>query len=342
MIHKDALLLDLQNGIPLQEHPFQLLGQKYGISAQQVIDYIHECQEAGIVRRIGAVLNAMQFGYQSALCGIAVPSEQLNTIADILKPHAGITHSYARCANPNGSLEPICEDGINQVPNLWFTLSVPKQEFSTEINKLSAQIPYPIRVAHATERFKVQVVLDPKALYKDQKELASEIGEVPFIGTEIIETNASQKALIKRLQGPFPLIDNPWKQIASELGNFTESEILQHINEWKSKGALRRIGILARHQKMGFQANAMCVWNVSESQISTIGKKLATRKEITHCYRRNPFAGFNYNLYAMIHARDMDTLKSLSEELSSSISTPLGHLFVSAQEFKKTSLVVFA
>lgn len=335
----DALLYALQKGLPLVEEPFQAIGASLGMSTDEVFSQIEAFQKDGIIRRVGAVFNAIQFGYKSALCGIAVPEPELEKIALLFANHAGVTHNYARSANPNGSLEPLCEDGIHNIPNLWFTLSVPQWDFDSEMEKLQVQIPYPIRIAPATERFKVQVVLDPAALKTSSISLSTP-DEIPLVGTEIMETSAPDREFIRRMQTEFPLVDKPYHALANAVG-MPPQEALAKLQHWKNTGALRRVALLARHQKMGYHANAMCVWQAPEDQIKALGQRLASRREITHCYRREPFAGFPYNLFAMIHAGDTKSLQILAQEISDLIQVPLGHLFVSAREFKKTSLTVF-
>lgn len=334
----DQLLFELQAGIPLATHPYAVLGANHQVPASTILQQISHFKELGIVRRMGGVFNAIQFGYRSALCGIAVPAAELPQVAQVFANHAGVTHNYARSARPDGSLEPLVLDGVNAIPNLWFTLSVPEWEFQQELDKFQAQIPYPIRVAPATERFKVQVVLNPADLAR--QDANNTLDDLPFVGTETIATNPQERELIRLLQVDFPLVEEPWQVLAQKTG-LSEEQVIVNLQRWKKLGGLRRVGLLARHQKMGFKANAMCVWNAPENQVKELGLRLAARKEITHCYRREPFAGFAYNLFAMVHAADMDTLKGIAHNLSETIDLPLGQLFVSAQEFKKTSLVVF-
>jgi len=335
----DALLYALQKGLPLVEEPFQVIGAGLGLTSSEVFSQIETFQKDGIIRRVGAVFNATQFGYKSALCGIAVPEPELEKIARLFANHSGVTHNYARSARPNGSLEPLCEDGTNKIPNLWFTLSVPQWDFDAEIKKLQEQIAYPIRIAPATERFKVQVVLDPAALKTSSISLST-ADEIPLVGTEVMETSAQDREFIRRMQVDFPLVEKPYHSLAHAVG-MAPQEALAKLQHWKNTGALRRVALLARHQKMGYHANAMCVWKAPEDQIKDLGQRLAARREITHCYRREPFAGFPYNLFAMIHAGDTEALQTLAQEISNLIQVPLGHLFVSAHEFKKTSLTVF-
>jgi len=333
------ILHGLQAGIPLCSRPFAALGQRWGLAESEVIDRIELFRQQGIVRRVGGVFNAVQFGYQSALCGIAIPANQIDSVVATLVPHPGITHCYTRSARSDGSVEPICIQEKIPVPNLWFTLSVPSSEFAKQVEQLQANIPYPIRVAPATHRFKVQVVLDPSALGNPEKSGIPE--EIPLQGTEIVTPNSWEKCLLRFVQKEIPLVPEPWQAIATTIGA-SEELVLRTLGNWQQIGALRRIALLARHQKMGFQSNAMCTWDIPKERVETSGLLLAGRREITHCYERSTFPGFPYNVFAMIHSDTESSIRNLAHHLSELIAQPLGLLFVSVQEYKKTSLVLFS
>ena len=335
----DRLLYLLQAGIPLSERPFADLGAPLDLTSEQVLQQVEAFRAQGLVRRIGGVFNAVQFDYQSALCGIAASLDRLEDVVATLKPQPGITHCYSRSARLDGSVEPVCEDGFHPIPNLWFTLSVPREDFDATLASLQAHIPFPIRVAPATRRFKVQVVLDPAKLREPTAQSTPD--EIPFAGTEIVKPSEAEKRLIRALQEDIPMVEQPWNAIAASVGMET-STVLSTLQRWKACGALRRVALLARHQKMGFSANAMCTWLVPEDQVETIGLKLAGRSEVTHCYRREPFDGFRYNLFAMIHSDTEAHVRALAQELSAYAGVMLGILFMSAQEYKKTSLKLFA
>jgi DNA-binding Lrp family transcriptional regulator len=328
-----ALILSLQRGIPLDCEPYATVGRPFGLSSAEVLEKIATFREQGYIRRIGAVFNVSQLGYRSALCGITVPIEVIDSVVARLLPYPGITHCYLRDpGSPQASL-----------PNLWFTLSTLGERFDETLLELQHQIQFPIRVAPATRKFKVQVVLDPAQLSVAQAIPKSEEpdSELPWMGTEFVCTNEQERRLIVLLHQDFPADPHPYSLIAAKTG-YSEAELLKILENWKSLGALRRIAMLARHQKLGFNANAMCTWQVSADRIIEAGTRLASRKEITHCYERPPFEGFPYNLFAMIHADTEPHVRALAQDLSEYIGEPLGRLFLSVKEYKKTSLVPFS
>lgn len=334
------LLLRLQQGLPLVWEPYQEIAREFGVSESFILERIKQFRADGKVRRIGAVFNVFQLGYRSALCGIAAPAAELFSLAQILQPHPGITHCYSRSARPDRNVEPLLGEGGVLVPNLWFTLSALGQAFEHELAKLQSKIGYPIRVAPATRKFKVQVILDPDQAKSTSHQLTQD-SEIPSMGTELVETTSEERCLIVLLHQDLPDVATPFATIAQN-GGFTKEDFLSRLNHWKKSGALRRIAVLARHQKLGFTANAMCTWQVPVHQIQSAGQSLSSHREVTHCYERDTFPGFPYNLFAMVHAGSEPALAALVQELCSEIGIQAGIVFHSVEEFKKSSLIPFA
>jgi hypothetical protein len=59
-----------------------------------------------------------------------------------------------------------------------------------------------------------------------------------------------------------------------------------------------------RHDKLGYKANAMAVWDVPDKMIDAVAGTLARHPSVTLCYRRprhRPI--WPYNLFCMVHAK---------------------------------------
>jgi DNA-binding Lrp family transcriptional regulator len=69
-------------------------------------------------------------------------------------------------------------------------------------------------------------------------------------------------------------------------------------------GRIRRIGAVVRHRRLGYEANAMVVWDVPDERVAALGHELARDPAVTLCYRRARSAPeWPYNLYCMVHGR---------------------------------------
>jgi DNA-binding Lrp family transcriptional regulator len=95
------------------------------------------------------------------------------------------------------------------------------------------------------------------------------------------------------------------------------SDVLSRLANWLSAGAIKRFGVVVHHRPLGFAANAMCVWDVPDADVSTLGVALAREPGVTLCYRRRrALPDWRYNLFCMLHGRDRGSVTRRLAELS--------------------------
>ncbi|MGD9972729.1 MAG: Lrp/AsnC family transcriptional regulator [Desulfatirhabdiaceae bacterium] len=151
----------------------------------------------------------------------------------------------------------------------------------------------------------------------------------------------SEKKVIAAIQKDIPVVERPFRVLA-EQSDMTETEFLAVLNDLCQRGVIRRLGATLRHQKSGFEANAMTAWQVPENRIEEVGQKMASYREISHCYRRNPSPDWPYNLYTMIHARDEGSCIEIARKISLETAVNNYELLFSIREMKKTSMEYFS
>ena len=79
---------------------------------------------------------------------------------------------------------------------------------------------------------------------------------------------------------------------------------LELIEGWLATGLIKRFGVVVRHRELGYQANAMCVWDVPDDAAHALGARLAREPLVTLCYRRaRALPDWPYNLFCMVHGR---------------------------------------
>ena len=149
-----------------------------------------------------------------------------------------------------------------------------------------------------------------------------------------------EKRIIASIQDDIAITERPYLEIAEELG-VSENTLLEKLKDLCDRGVIRRFGATIRHQKSGFEANAMVAWMVAEDRIDEVGQKMASFKAVSHCYRRNPTDDWPYNLYTMIHARDEESCREIARKLSTQASVDNYTLLFSRKELKKTSMKYF-
>jgi DNA-binding Lrp family transcriptional regulator len=331
------LLLALQQGIPLEKRPFALIGQELGLTEAQVFERTAEYLNDGRARRFGAVFDSRSLGYDSTLCAVDVPEDELERTAGLVTPHPGVTHCYQR----------------QGTPNLWFTMTAPADALDRELEKMApALAPHELLNLTALRTFKIEAVFDVRGARAQCREAnESKPGSArhngdhhprPFpAGAEPpAPLSEAERVLVRALQGDVPLSRDPFQVLASELG-YDHAELLEILGRWKAAGILRRVGLVMRHRKLGFTANSMCVWKAADDRIEEAGRIMAAHAEVTHCYERPVFESFPFNLYAMIHADNPDKAVEIFERLSSETGLTDGRMLVSLREFKKSSPVFF-
>jgi len=149
-----------------------------------------------------------------------------------------------------------------------------------------------------------------------------------------------EKKIIASLQGNIPITQRPYLEISEKLG-IDEEEFLKTLKSLCDREIIRRFGATLRHQKSGFSANAMGAWQVEENRIDEVGRKMASFREVTHCYRRNPADGWPYNLYTMIHGADEEACRKIARKMSEKAQVENYTLLFSRKELKKTSMKYF-
>ena len=328
---EDDIVVALQRGLPLCARPFEALADDVGCTEADVLACLARAREEGRVRRFGAVFDTRRLGYRSALCAVAVPPGELAAAAAAITPLAGVTHCYAREA-PSGW--PMAESG-GAVPNLWFTLSYPREIFAAMADEVAARLaPAVVHVLPALRRYKVDVVFGAASRAREEA-----------VEDDLPPPSPRERALVGALQGDTEARSDYFAAVAERLG-LKEWDVLSTLEMWRRNGRLKRIGLLLRHREAGWTANGMCCWRV-EGDTSAAGRALAARDEVTHCYERPPAPGFPYNVFAMVHARSQSAAEAqfaaLAEHLAGTLGGVLpGTMLVSTQEFKKTSMTFFA
>lgn len=150
-----------------------------------------------------------------------------------------------------------------------------------------------------------------------------------------------EKRIIALIQGDLPIEPHPYRKIAQRLA-IEEKRLLEILQDLSHRGIIRRFGATLRHQKSGFEANAMVAWQVNDIRVEEVGEKMAGFPEVTHCYHRNPNHRWPYNLYTMIHAGDEKSCVETARRISEATGVDNYNLLFSRRELKKTSMIYFS
>jgi DNA-binding Lrp family transcriptional regulator len=150
--------------------------------------------------------------------------------------------------------------------------------------------------------------------------------------------------LVAVTQGGLPLVPHPYRAIADKLG-LDEADVIARLKRLMEEGAIRRIGVVPNHYALGYVANGMSVWDVDDAAVAGIGPRIGALDFVTHCYERpRHLPLWPYNLFAMVHGRSRDEVRSMVEEIATLIGGACrGHdVLFSTRILKKTGLRIAA
>jgi DNA-binding Lrp family transcriptional regulator len=96
------LLKTVQGGLELTKRPYQALGEKMGISEDEVIRRLRALVEEGVIRRFAAAIGHRALGIvANAMIVWKVPKEDVERIGRIMATFEDVTHCYERTTKPD-------------------------------------------------------------------------------------------------------------------------------------------------------------------------------------------------------------------------------------------------
>ncbi len=317
------ILNEIQWTFPLVPRPYSEMAKKFGISDEEIMKRICVLKDSGVIRQLSAIFDTRKLGYKSALVAMAIEPEKLDSVANQVNKHPGVSHNYER----------------NHEYNLWFTLAVPPgSDLKTEIDKFSKLSGInKVRLLPTIKLFKIGVKLemveDKKADIKPSEE-KKKIKDVKFVATE------EDKNYIRELQKDIEVIERPFLKSAQKLG-MTEEQLLEKAKYYEEIGVMRRFAAILRHREAGFIANGMIVWKVPDERIEQVGATLGSFPQISHCYQRPTYPDWPYNVFSMVHCKSIGDAEEMAKEIQKHIGVDDYKILFSSREFKKTRVEYF-
>ena len=286
------LLNVYQHHFPLESRPFLSIAEKESLDESAVLDFYKRMAESGVISRIGAVVKPNILG-KSALIAMKIPNDKIAEVAEKISAFAEINHNYQRAHEWN----------------LWFVaVSKTAESLDDFLKNLQRRFPFPLIKLPLVREFHIDLGFDLEN--RNVKKIAK---------TKTTDSAESQKSpnaeILKVLQNGIPLDSQPFHAIADDFG-ISESSVFAEIQNALKNGTLRRFGVVLRHLELGYNANAMCVWQIPKDKIAAIGEKLAAEPLVTLCYERDTTPEWQFNLYAMIHGKSRDSVQKIVAELN--------------------------
>ncbi|WP_315902975.1 siroheme decarboxylase subunit beta [Pseudomonas veronii] len=278
------LLNEWQHGFPLASRPFKQLGHQVGLSEDAVLAHFQTWHSTGVLSRIGPVLHPACFA--SALVGMQVPADRFKDVADRITALNEVNHNYER----------------KHAINLWFVVAcrTPRalEHLIENIHRDTGCRPISLPMEAA---YHIDLGFSLSAAPKTVSIPPRRSMPLPTLGSPAW-------TLLSTVQHGIELVPHPYRALAQGAG-LKEADVLLQLAQWQDQMLFRRFGIVLRHRKLGYRANAMCVWNVDDNAVDRLGLELGQAPGVTLCYRRRrQLPDWPYNLFCMIHGKTQESV----------------------------------
>lgn len=320
------LLNAIQWDFPMTLRPYRVLAERLNIAEAEVINRLGQSKEAGVLRQLSAIFDTRSLGYTSSLVAARIPASILDSSAERLNEHPGISHNYKR----------------NHDFNLWYTIAVPPDSsFDEHINAL-----HEISGADSTlvlptlKLFKIGVKLDMTGEQRSSAREGVARDEGRKIPLEKPTISGRERLAISILQEDLPLVPKPFDAAGKPFG-FEGVELINLAKSFLERKLMRRFAAVMNHRNAGFKANAMAVWAIPPHEVEILGPAIASFAAVSHCYQRPTYENWPYSIFTMIHGRNADDIRATVEAIEAEIGEHEHELLWSIKEYKKVRVRYF-
>ncbi len=309
-----------QGGFPLVERPFAQVAQTLGTDEATLIALIQGLLASGLLSRFGPLFDAERLGGRFTLAAMAVPEADFDRVAAQLAALPEVAHNYRR----------------DHALNMWCVLATPSEASLGEA------------LARLQDLTGMEVLDFPKLAeyhlgFWLQLEADGGLGMRRWVRSPTASPtplDELDQALVTATQGGLPLVTAPYAEIAHRLGQ-APATVLERLAGMLARGAIRRVGAVPNHYRLGLRGNGMTVWDIEDEAVDRLGAAIGALEGVSHCYRRpRRLPLWPYNLFAMLHGRDRAEVLAAAARVQDLVADQCrGHqVLFSAAMLKKTGL----
>jgi len=323
------ILTVAQGDLPLEADPFQAWACEVGVPAGDLVRELRFLKTSGAVRRFGGVFDSRAMGWTTTLVGARVAREDLEPLLEWIASLTGTTHVYVR----------------DHWINVWFTLAVPRETDRARLLDVLRRYEGVLGIWSMPR--KQQFKLELRFPLEDRAGTGVAEGPTPGMSSRASTSrlvaggfSELEKGIVRELQGDMEPRPDLFEGLAGRLGVPLDA-LLESARGLKESGRLKRIGAVVRHRLIGIEFNAMVAARVPEDRIEELGRRVASRPYVSHCFEREVPPEFPCNLFVMVHGRDEEEGEAILEELRRELGPEEMQVLRSVREVKKESMKYF-
>ena len=297
------LIDEWQGGFPLCERPFAEVAERLDASEDAVLEALRELLANGTLTRFGPLYQIERLGGAFSLAALQAPEADFERIARIVNDFPEVAHNYRR----------------NHAFNMWFVLATETPAGMNDIvERIAAATGMPVFNFLKEREYFIEARF---AVGAGRVENSAPLAKHPSPPTPLPqgERGVSAQALrplILATQAGLPLTPQPYHAIAAQLNSDAET-VMAGLQALLGAGAIRRIGVVPNHYRIGYAANGMTVWDVADEVVDELGERVGALEFVTHCYRRpRHLPDWPYNLFAMAHGASRDEVAAKADRIA--------------------------
>ncbi len=287
------LIDDWQGGFPLCERPFAVVAERLDSSEDAVLQALRELLADGTLTRFGPLYQIERLGGAFSLAALQAPEADFDRIAGIVNGFPEVAHNYRR----------------EHAFNMWFVLATETPAgMNDTVQRIAATTGLPVFNFPKEREYFIEARF---AVGAGRVEGSASPAEHPSPPTPLPQGERGVsiqafKPLILATQAGLPLTPQPYHVLAVQLDS-DAATVTAGLQTLLDAGAIRRIGVVPNHYRIGYAANGMTVWDVADQAVDELGEQVGGLEFVTHCYRRpRHLPDWPYNLFAMAHGGSRD------------------------------------
>lgn len=319
---KRRLIDEWQGGFPLCERPFAVMAEQLNTDEAAVLQILQDLLADGTLTRFGPLYQIERMGGAFSLAALQVPETDFERIAAIVNGFPEVAHNYRR----------------DHVLNMWFVLATETSaEIADTVARLEKATKLPVFNFPKEKEYFIEARFGVGASGVNHTQSTHDSSSKITLSLERL---AQLRPLIHATQAGLPLTLQPYHTLATQL-NSDVMTVITGLQNLLEAGAIRRIGVVPNHYRIGYTANGMSVWNVADERVDELGAQVGALQFVTHCYRRpRHLPHWPYNLFAMIHGASRDEVTTKAEQIAEILgkNCRTHTILYSTQILKKTGL----